>query len=63
MNHYVAQFLFTLYKWWVKKLHFLPIVLGDVSIDDILMFSIVSSGEKNYKYFIVYKYDDYKCYA
>ena len=36
------------------------ILIGDVDIDNILISSMVSSGEKKYKYFIDYKEDDYK---
>ena len=36
-----------------------PIFL-DVDIDNILVSNKISSGEKNYKYFIGYLYDDYK---
>ena len=36
------------------------ILIGDVDIDNILISSMVSSGEKKYKYFIGYKEDDYK---
>ena len=37
-----------------------PIVLEDVDIDNTLVSNKISSGEKNYKYFIGYLYDDYK---
>ena len=35
-------------------------MLEDVDIDNILISGMGSSGEKNYKYFIDYKDDDYK---
>ena len=34
------------------------ILLEDVDIDNILIYSMISSSEKNYKYFIGYKDDD-----
>ena len=35
-------------------------MLEDVDVDNILISSMVSSGEKHYKYFTGYKDDDYK---
>ena len=37
-----------------------PIFKEVVDIDNVLVSKKVSSGEKNYKYFIGYLYDDYK---
>ena len=34
--------------------------MEDVDIDNLLVPNKISSGEKNYKYFIGYLYDDYK---
>ena len=46
-----------MYKFYPYKC---PIVLEDVDIDNTLVSNKISSGEKNYKYFIGYLYDDYK---
>ena len=37
-----------------------PIVLEDVDIHNVLASNKISSGKKNYKYFIGYLHDDYK---
>ena len=37
-----------------------PILLKDVDIEKVLVSSKISSGEKNYKYFIDYFYNDHK---
>ena len=37
-----------------------PIFLKDVDIEKVLVSSKISSGEKNYKYFIGYLYNDRK---
>ena len=37
-----------------------PIFLEDVDIEKVLVFNKISSGEKNYKYFIGYLYNGYK---
>ena len=37
-----------------------PTFLGDADIINGLVYNKVSSGAKNYKYFISYFYDDYK---
>ena len=37
-----------------------PIFSEDVDIDNVLVSNKISSGEKNYKYFIGYLYDDFK---
>ena len=36
------------------------VTFGDVDIENILVSSKISSGEKSYKYFIGYLYDDNK---
>ena len=40
--------------------HKKPICLEDVDINKVLVSNKISSGEKNYKYFVGYFYDDYK---
>ena len=37
-----------------------PIFLEDVDINNVLVSNKISFGDKTYKYFIVYLYDDYK---
>ena len=37
-----------------------PIFLEDVDIDNVLVSDKISSGKRNYRYFIGYLYDDYK---
>ena len=37
-----------------------PIVLDDVNTDNILVSNKISSGERNYKYFIGYLHGTYK---
>ena len=37
-----------------------PIFLKDVNIEEVLVSHKISSGEKNYKYFIGYLYNDHK---
>ena len=37
-----------------------PIFVKDEDIDKVLVSKKLSSGEKNYKYFIGYLYNDYK---
>ena len=37
-----------------------PIFLEAVDIEEALVSKNISSGEKNYKYFIVYLHDDHK---
>ena len=37
-----------------------PAHLRDVDIEKVLVFNKISFGEKNYKYFIGYLYDDHK---
>ena len=48
----------------MKKINFTTIkvllFLEDVDIKNVLVFSKISPGEKNHKYFIGYLYDDYK---
>ena len=41
-------------------LHKTPILLKYIDIDKVLVCNKISSGEKNYKYFIGYLYNDYK---
>ena len=43
----------------MKKIYFL-FFLEDVDIENVLVSNKISSGEKNYKYFIGYFYNDYK---
>ena len=40
--------------------HKSPMFLEDVDIEKVLVSEKISSGEKNYKYFIDYLYNDYK---
>ena len=40
--------------------HKVPIFLGDVDIEKVLAFKNISFGEKNFKYFIGYLYDNHK---
>ena len=40
--------------------HIILIFLGDVDIEKVLVFNKISFGEKNYKYFIGYLYNDNK---
>ena len=40
--------------------HKSPTFLKDVDIEKVLVFSKISSGEKNYKYFIGYLHNDHK---
>ena len=40
--------------------HESPIILEDVDIEKVLVSNKISSGEKNYKYFMFYLYNDYK---
>ena len=48
----------------MKKINFTPIKVlflkKDVDIEKVLTSNKISSGEKNYKYFIGYLYDDHK---
>ena len=37
-----------------------PIFLKDVDIEEVLVSNKISFGEKSYKYFIVYLYNDHK---
>ena len=37
-----------------------PIFLEDVDIDNVVVSDKISSGKRNYRYFIGYLYDDYK---
>ena len=44
-----------------KKIHHeSPIFLKDVDAKKVLVSSKISTGEKNYKYFIVYLHNDHK---
>ena len=40
--------------------HKTPIFLGDIDIEKVLVSKKISFGEKNYKYFIGYLYDNHK---
>ena len=40
--------------------HEIPIFLKDENIEKVLVSKTIFSGEKNYKYFIGYFYDDHK---
>ena len=40
--------------------HKSPIFLNDTDIEKVLVSKTISCGERNYKYFIDYLYDDYK---
>ena len=40
--------------------HMTPILLRDVDIEKVLVSNKISFGEKNYKYFIGYLYNDHK---
>ena len=40
--------------------HQSPILLKNVDIEEVLVSNKISSGEKNYKYFFGYLYNDYK---
>ena len=40
--------------------HKTPVFLGDVDIEKVLVYNKSSFGEKNYKYFIGYFYNDHK---
>ena len=42
-----------------KKHHKSSVSLKDVNIEKVLVCKKISSGEKNYKYFIGYLYNDY----
>ena len=43
----------------IEKRKFHLILLEEVHIDNIMISNMVSSGEKNCKYFVGYKNDDY----
>ena len=40
--------------------HNTPVFFGDVDIENVLVSKKISFGEKNYKYFIGYLYDNHK---
>ena len=40
--------------------HKTPIFLKDVDVEKVLVSNKISFGEENYKYFIVYLYNDHK---